>query len=407
MGASMSNADVVIEGKAILALCGDFMEDYEIMVPFQAFQAMGYTVHAVCPNKAEGDKCKTAIHDFEGAQTYSEKPGHNFAINFDFDKVKVENYDGLIIPGGRAPEYLSMDENVLNIVREFVEADKPILSVCHGQLLLAAAGVLEGKECTAYPACKDAVVKAKGVWVDPNDTCSNAVTCGKLVTAPAWPAQSEMIKQFATVLGVHVQGNDKKVLMLCGDYMEDYEAMVPFQTMIALGYTVDAVCINKKSGDKCATAVHDFEGDQTYTEKRGHNFVLNADFESINVDSYDGLMVPGGRAPEYLAMYDEVKEIVKKMNEAGKPIAAICHGPQLLIASDVLDGKNCTAYPACQSQVMDCGANWVVPEPINMAVTDGNLVTAAAWPGHPEFVKQFCGVMGTTIGLEKPAEEEA
>jgi putative intracellular protease/amidase len=126
----------------VLVLCGDYMEDYEAMVPFQTLLSCGYAVHAVCPGKRAGDKCRTAVHDFEGDQTYSEKPGHNFQLNADFDAAAASGdwYDGLVIPGGRAPEYLALDERVLALVRGFAAAGKPIASVCHGQQILAAAG---------------------------------------------------------------------------------------------------------------------------------------------------------------------------------------------------------------------------------------------------------------------------
>lgn len=119
------------------------MEDYEVMVPFQSLLALGYTVDAVSPGKTEGETCPTAIHDFEGAQTYSEKPGHNFILTATFDQIKVEEYDALVIPGGRAPEYLALDGAVLSLVQHFVAANKPIASICHGQQILAAAGVLK------------------------------------------------------------------------------------------------------------------------------------------------------------------------------------------------------------------------------------------------------------------------
>uniref|UniRef100_A0A7S2XYF7 DJ-1/PfpI domain-containing protein n=1 Tax=Fibrocapsa japonica TaxID=94617 RepID=A0A7S2XYF7_9STRA len=389
------------DGKpAVLFICGDFMEDYEVMVPFQTLLAYGYSVHAVCPGKNSGDACKTAIHDFEGAQTYSEKPGHNFTLNANFSSVTHDAYVGLVIPGGRAPEYLSMDENVLSLVRSFFEADKPVASICHGQLILAAAGVIEGKRCTAYPALKPAVLDASAQWVAP-DPISMAVTDGKLVTSAAWPAHPEFVKQFAAALGATVEGaQGKKVLMLCGDYMEDYEAMVPFQGLLSLGLEVHAVCPGKAAGDKCFTAVHDFEGDQTYTEKPGHNFALNYDFKKVNVADYSGLVVPGGRAPEYLALDDEVLDIVRKFFEAQKPVASICHGQQVLAAAGVLKGKKCTAYPAVKAQVERAGAEWVAPEDITMAVTDGTLITSAAWPAHPEFIRQFSAALGITIKVD-------
>src|SRR4051812_27066910 len=172
--------------KSILVLVGDYVEDYEVMVPFQALLMIGHRVHAVCPGKKAGDKVRTAVHDFEGDQTYSEKPGHNFALNASFGDVKPEQYDALVIPGGRAPEYLRLDEDVLRVVRHFAEAGKPIAAICHGAQVLTAAGVLEGRQCTAYPAVGPEVRRAGGKWIAlPAD---QAHTDGNLITAPAWPA---------------------------------------------------------------------------------------------------------------------------------------------------------------------------------------------------------------------------
>ena len=187
--------------KKILMLVGDYVEDYEAMVPFQMLTMVGHTVHAVCPGKKAGETVRTAVHDFEGDQTYSEKRGHNFAINADFHAVKAEDYDALVIPGGRAPEYIRLDERVLDIVRHFAQANKPIASICHGQQVLVAAGVVEGKTCTAYPAVKPDLVRSGAKWADVNATFSNAVVDGNLVTAPAWPAHPEWIRKFLEVLG--------------------------------------------------------------------------------------------------------------------------------------------------------------------------------------------------------------
>ena len=138
--------------KKILMIVGDFVEDYEVMVPFQALLMIGHTVHAVCPGKKAGERVRTAVHDFEGDQTYSEKPGHNFTLNATFDEMKPETYDALVIPGGRAPEYIRLNEKVLEAVRHFSKANKPIAAICHGAQVLAAAGVIAGKACSAYPA---------------------------------------------------------------------------------------------------------------------------------------------------------------------------------------------------------------------------------------------------------------
>ena len=188
----------------------------------------------------------------------------------------------------------------------------------------------------------------------------------------------------------------KKILMLVGDFVEDYEVMVPFQALQAVGHRVDAVCPGKKAGESVRTAVHDFEGDQTYTEKRGHNFALNATFDEIRERDYDALVVPGGRAPEYLRLNPRVLEVVRHFAQSGKPIAAICHGPQILAAAGVIKGRRISAYPACSPEVELAGATYAAIN-VDAAVTDGNLVTAPAWPAHPAWIAQFLAVLGTRI----------
>ena len=183
-----------------------------------------------------------------------------------------------------------------------------------------------------------------------------------------------------------------KILMITGDFTEDYETMVPFQTLLATGHSVDAVCPDKVAGDTVKTAIHDFEGDQTYSEKPGHNFALNADFAGVDVQTYDALVLPGGRAPEYLRMNPDVIEMVRHFFDAGKPVAAICHGAQILAAAGVLEGKSCSAYPACAPEVRAAGGQFAEIE-VTEAVTDGNLVTAPAWPAHPAWMKQFMALL--------------
>ena len=183
-----------------------------------------------------------------------------------------------------------------------------------------------------------------------------------------------------------------RLLMLVGDFVEDYEVMVPFQALQVLGHTVDAVCPGKKKGESVRTAIHDFEGDQTYTEKRGHNFALNATFDEIDETGYDSLVIPGGRAPEYLRLNSRILEIVRYFDKAGKPIAALCHGPQILAAARVIQGKRVNAYPACAPDVQLAGGEFVSLD-ITGAVTDGKLVTGPAWPAHPEWLRQFQKVL--------------
>ena len=192
----------------------------------------------------------------------------------------------------------------------------------------------------------------------------------------------------------------KNILMLVGDYVEDYEVMVPFQMLLMVGHKVHAVCPGKKAGETVATAIHDFEGDQTYSEKRGHNFSLNATFDEINEDDYDALVIPGGRAPEYLRLNARVIEIVKHFDQTKKPIAAICHGPQILVAAGVIAGKTCTAYPALQPDITANGGEWIAPsEGFDNAHVDGHLVTAPAWPAHPAWIRAFLEVLGTPVGV--------
>ena len=188
----------------------------------------------------------------------------------------------------------------------------------------------------------------------------------------------------------------KKLLMLVGDYVEDYEAMVPFQALLMVGHTVHAVCPNKRAGDSVRTAIHDFEGDQTYSEKPGHNFTLNATFADVKPESYDALVIPGGRAPEYIRLNPDVLKMVRHFADAKKPIAAICHAAQLLAAAGVLEGRSCSAYPAVGPEVNRAGGKYV-EIPLDAAHVDGNLVTAPAWPAHPAGLAKFLGVLGTRI----------
>jgi len=192
-----------MSGKKILMVVGDFVEDYEVMVPFQALQMVGHTVHAVCPDKKAGETVKTAVHDFEGDQTYSEKPGHNFTLNATFSEVVAADYDALVIPGGRAPEYIRLNETVLEITRHFAQANKPIASLCHGLQVLAAADVLEGKSCTAYPACGPDVTSAGALYT--NIPANEAMVDGNLVTAPAWPAHPAWLAEFLKLLGTKIE----------------------------------------------------------------------------------------------------------------------------------------------------------------------------------------------------------
>ncbi len=189
----------------------------------------------------------------------------------------------------------------------------------------------------------------------------------------------------------------KDILMIVGDFGEDYEIMVPFQTLQTVGHSVDAVCPDKEAGESVKTAVHDFRGDQTYLEERGHNFELNATMADISPEDYDALVVPGGRAPEYLRTYDEVIEAVQHFFEEDKPVAALCHGPQILAAAGVLDGYEMTSYPAVRAECEAAGCSWV-----DEVTRDGNLVTGQAWPDHPEWIATFMDLLGDEVSHGEP-----
>ncbi len=189
----------------------------------------------------------------------------------------------------------------------------------------------------------------------------------------------------------------RSILLLAGDYVEDYEIMVPFQALSMVGHEVHAVCPEKEAGETCPTAIHDFEGDQTYTEKPGHRFELTHDFAAVDPASYDALVIPGGRAPEYLRTYEEVLEIVRHFFAEDKPVAALCHGAQILAAADVIEGRTCTAYPALKTDVLAAGGEWT-----DGVTRDGNLVTGQAWPDHPEWLAAFLDLLGTEIDHAEP-----
>lgn len=186
-------------GKNILLLAGDFIEDYEIKVAQDALDAVGHEVHTVCPERAAGEKIKTAIHDFRGDQTYMEVRGHDFELSHTFDEVDPADYDAFVVPGGRAPEYLRTYESVLEMTRHFFEADKPVGAICHGPQVLAAAGVLEGREVTSYPPVSAELEAVGCSWVD------GVVRDGNLLTARNWDDLAEWLAEFLDMLGTTVE----------------------------------------------------------------------------------------------------------------------------------------------------------------------------------------------------------
>ncbi|CAI6004096.1 unnamed protein product [Closterium sp. NIES-64] len=403
--------------------------------------------------------------------TYAESRGHNFVLNATFDEGalrRVRRAGG----AGRAPRPSTCPWTAASrrSCATSTPPRKPIASICHGQLVLAAADVLKGSKCTAYPAVKPVVELAGGQWVDadPISAClfddqlrpgghghgglwpwghghgghghgGRGAWRHNLITGAAWPGHPEFLSLLPAgagrqgarqrqaraharrgeLPGVSCQGGGgccscsavcdaATLLHACAlrlegsnveDFMEDYEAMVPMQALQALGYRVGRRPVpERRTGDVCKTAVHDFEGDQTYTEKPGHNFALTADFENVRVDDYDALLVPGGRAPEYLALNARVLEVVRQFHAARKPIASVCHGQQILAAAGVLKVRHAVhAYPAVKPTVVLAGGEWQEPDPISRCFQDGHLITGAAWPAHPELISLLMAALGTTV----------
>ena len=195
----------------------------------------------------------------------------------------------------------------------------------------------------------------------------------------------------------------KRVLMITGDFTEDYETMVPFQALEMTGIRVDAVCPGKRKGDTIKTAVHSFEGDLTYTEREGHPFTLTADFDAVDFDLYDGLFLTGGRCPEYLRLDPDVISLAKCFLRSGKPVAAICHGVQILAAADVLRGRTLTAYPAIRPEITLAGGTYIEVAPDDVVI-DGNLITSPAWPGNTAILKAFFTALGGRIEFHETEE---
>jgi len=397
-------------GPKVLMLLGDYVEDYEVMVPYQTLLAAGYQVFTVCPDKQSGDKILTSIHDFEGDQTYTEKPGHAFELNYAFaDAAKdPSQFAGVIVPGGRSTEYLSAKKEVVDLLSYFTSNDLPIAAICHGPLLLGAIdGYLKGKKATSYPACKP-VLDLAGADFQPAEPVTTCFTDGRLVTGAAWPAHPQFCAQFMDVLGAKIKHSRKegkrRVLVIAGDYVEDYEMMCVFQMLQAFGIGADVVCPGKAKGEKILTCVHDFEGDQTYTEKPGHNFELNATFADVKAKDYAALYIPGGRCSEYLSVDEQVLEMVRHFAKEKKVISQICHGVLVLAAAKVLEGRETAAYPACAPVVRLAKASFVKSEPVTQAHTQKvkgayTLISGAAWPGNAQLVAQLIKELGVSVEI--------
>ncbi|KAI3976436.1 hypothetical protein MKX01_008294 [Papaver californicum] len=364
-------------------ICRDHTEEFEAKVPFQALEAFGFKVGAVCPGKKAGDYVHTSIF-----QSFVHRA--KFMLNATFDEVEPTKYDGLLIPGGRAPEYLAGIESVVELAKKLAQIGKPIASICHGSLILAAGDLPRGRTLTSYPSLKAVVIGAGAHWVPANSPGDYAVD-----------ANPKFISLFLRTLGCKVSGADnKRILFLCGDFTEELELMVPFQALQALGCHVDAVCPDKKAGETCSTVIHEFQpGHQTYSGKTSYNFPLTETFEGLDSSSYDALVLPGGLAPEYLSVNEDVLTLVKGFTDAGKPVGSMGHGQMILSFADALKGKKCTAHSSVKLNVVMAGGTWVEPSSLDTCFTDGNLVSGATWRGNAQFISRLMSVLGIQVSL--------
>uniref|UniRef100_A0A1J3FBF3 DJ-1 protein-like protein E n=1 Tax=Noccaea caerulescens TaxID=107243 RepID=A0A1J3FBF3_NOCCA len=390
--------------KSALLLCGDYMEAYETMVPLFVLQSFGVSVHCVSPNRIAGDRCVMAAHDFLGLELYTELVVDQLTLNANFDDVTPENYDVIIIPGGRFTEILSADEKCVDLVARFAECKKLIFTSCHSQVMLMAAGVLAGGvKCTAFESIKPLIELSGGEWwqqpgIQSMFDITDCVKDGNFVSMVGWPTLGHGIKVLLDSLGAKISSlkeNQPCVLFLIGDYVEDYGINVPFRALQALGCRVDAVTPNKKKGEMCATLVYDLEeGRQLPEEKRGHNFFVNASWDDVRVDDYDCVVVPGGRSAELLVMNEKAVALVKKFAEKDKVFAAIGQGKLLLAATGVLKGKRCASGNGMKVMVKVAGGDAVESKG---CVTDGKLVTAASASDLPEFLSDLTTALGFSV----------
>lgn len=380
------------------------MEAYETLVPLYILQSFGVSVHCVSPDRTTGDRCVMAAHDFSGLELYTELVVDQLTLTANLDDVTPDNYDVIIIPGGRFTEILSADERCVDLVARFAESKKLIFTSCHSQVMLMAAGVLAGGvKCTAFESMKTLIEFSGGEWwqqpgIQSMFEITDCVKDGNFVSTVGWPTLGHGVRVLLESLGGQVSSskeNQVSVLFLIGDYVEDYGINVPFRALQALGCKVDAVTPNKKKGEMCATLVYDLEeGRQLPSEKRGHNFLVTASWDDVCVDDYDCVVVPGGRSPELLVMNPKAVALVEKFAEKDKVFAAIGQGKLLLAATGVLKGKRCASGKGMKVMVKVAGGEAVMSKG---CVTDGKFVTAASASDLPAFLSGLSTALGVSV----------
>ncbi|CAO1941572.1 unnamed protein product [Urochloa humidicola] len=388
--------------RRILMLCGDYMEDYEAAVPFYALTALGVAVDCAAPGKNPGETCLTAVHEFLGFELYTELPGHRFPVTADFAAAAADpsRYDALIIPGGRFTEHLSADDSAVALVAAFAAARRPVVLTCHAQLLLAAAGGLAGGvRCTAFFSMRPVVELAGGTWVEP-DPFSLCVADGHVLSAIGWPAHAQIISKLLAAMGARVHAAGQRVLILYADYVDDYEANVPFQALSGVGCHLESACPTKRRGETCVTAIYDAAPAPAVSEeRRGHNFAVTADWADVAsaaAAGFDSVVVPGGRAPELLVTHESAVALVREFADKGKVVASIGQGHLLLAAAGLLRGRRCASGVPMRVVSRLAGAAAVEN---GGAIADGKLVTAAGWTDLAPFVARVVDLLGISVSF--------
>lgn len=414
--------------KKVLMLCGDYMEDYEAAVPFYALAAFGVAVDCVAPGKKPpGDACLTAVHEFLGHDLYTELPGHRFAVTADFAAAAAADasrYDALVVPGGGSSSGSAWTRSPCRSSRhspgrETATRRRPVVVTCHSQLLLAAAGAMRGVRCTAFFSMRRVVELAGGTWVEP-DPLGLCVADGNVLSAIGWPAHGEIIRELLRAMGARVAGGrGQAVLFLCAvplalsrrvnaspaarltrplstqDYVDDYEANVPFRALAGVGCRVEAACPTKRKGEACVTAIYDATPAAASDERRGHNFAVTADWGDVDADRYACVVVPGGRAPELLATRGEAVALVREFagREGGRQ-----HRP----GPPPPRRGGAPRRQELRERRRDEGGRRPRrrgERPARWRGRRRELVTAASWPDLAEFIAHIISLLGITVSF--------
>lgn len=390
-----------MHGKNVCVLVGDFVEDHESWIVIQALQTYGLNVYTVSPDKNPGGSCQCVMHyQLEGDQSYTERRGHELYINGIFQTAHMQNFDCLYIPGGRCCERLSANDSVLRLVNSFIDAGKPVAAMCHGALVLAAADVVRGRRISTIRECKAAVECAGGIFVDAMEQ-EACLKDGLIISAgdTPMPENARMARSIAMELGVRFENFNRRVLIMTGDFVEDLQTMGCYQIMKSCGFTVETCSPGKQQGQWVKTVCHVPSNKLSGNlELEGYRFPITMDFNRVNPQDFHCMIIPGGRAPEYLQGEDKALQLVREFHAAGKVVAAFCRGVLVLGTAGILSGKTVTGVPTIKNQLQFSGMKeFKVPSDPFTAHVDANIVTGVTHMGTPAFLHCCIEAMGCKI----------